>query len=311
MPRAPLLRALLLVLACALAPLSPALAQGEGRVTLGWGTVFANDALGDMADRWQTGAYTVSRVRGPSWGGRLPATFGEILEFRGRGQVIAPVDLTRNRANDRRYAGILSFGVHTHFDLRGWETSVGLDLVATGPQTRVGEFQSAVHDLLGLPEPRVLNRQIPDGVHPTLVAEAGRTYALGPRARLRPFVEVQAGAEDFLRAGGDLILGHYGEGGLLLREQVTGHRYLGVTGTDAPGLSFVLGADVAHVGGSIYLPEGAPRVTLRDTRERVRLGVNWQGERHALFYGVTWLGREFEQQSSGQMVGALNLKLSF
>ena len=43
----------------------PAVAQE--RVTLGWGRLLTNDAIGDGKDRWRTGSYVLSRVRGPSW----------------------------------------------------------------------------------------------------------------------------------------------------------------------------------------------------------------------------------------------------
>lgn len=55
---------------------SPAISQE--RVTLGWGRLLNNDALGDGKDRWRTGSYVLSRVRGPSWTGALPEMPGEI-----------------------------------------------------------------------------------------------------------------------------------------------------------------------------------------------------------------------------------------
>ena len=90
------------VLLCGLA----APASTQERVTLGWGRMFTNDGLGDLEDRWRTGSYTVSRVRGPSWSGELPGRFGEILEFRARAEIIAPENLTVAAPGDRRYAGI-------------------------------------------------------------------------------------------------------------------------------------------------------------------------------------------------------------
>ena len=46
-------------------------AAAQDRVTLGWGRLLTNDLLGDGRDRWRTGSYTLSRVRGPAWGGSL------------------------------------------------------------------------------------------------------------------------------------------------------------------------------------------------------------------------------------------------
>ena len=85
-------------------------AQAEDRVTLGWGRLLTNDALGDGTDRWQTGGYQVSRMRGVSWGGVLPATPGELLEFRASSQIAAPADLVTPKPGDRRYAALLAFG---------------------------------------------------------------------------------------------------------------------------------------------------------------------------------------------------------
>lgn len=284
-------------------------ARAEDRVTLGWGRLFVNDAIGDSRDRWRTGSYSLSRVRGPSWSGALPSQPGELLEFRFRGETIAPASLVSPEADDRRYAGALSFGVHTHFDWQGFETSLGADLVLTGPQTGIGGFQTWIHGVLGLDEPQVLDDQIGNGVHPTVVAEVGRTFTAGP-VRLRPFVEAQAGVESLVRVGGDVIIGSFGEAGLFSREGTTGQRYLTIDGNRSPGLSLVMGADHARVFDSVFLPEGEA-ATLSDTRTRVRFGMNWQGKRASVFYGATWLSREFEEQPEGQVLGALNLNLKF
>lgn len=299
----------MLLAALALLMSLPQAVQAEDRVTLGWGRLFVNDAIGDTRDRWRTGSYSVSRVRAPSWSGALPSRAGDLLEFRFRGETIAPASLVSPASDDRRYAGALSFGLHTHFDLRGFETSVGADLVFTGPQTGIGGFQSWIHGVLGLDEPQVLDDQIGNGVHPTLVAEIGRTFPVG-RVRLRPFVEAQAGAESLVRVGGDVIIGTYGEAGLFSREGTTGQRYLTVDGNRTPGVSLVMGADHAQVFDSAFLPGGGA-ATLSDTRTRVRLGMNWQGKRASVFYGATWLSREFEEQPEGQVLGALNLNLKF
>ena len=181
------------VLALALCVAVPALA--EDRVTLGWGRMFSNDALGDAKDRWRTGGYQVSRVRGYDWHGALPQTPGELLEFRAAAQIVAPEDLVSPPLTDRRYATLLSFGMHTQFDWRGNDVSLGADVVVTGPQTGISNFQAWVHNMLNLPKPRVVDTQIGDGVYPTLVAELGRRLPLGDRVTLRPFVEAQVGVQ--------------------------------------------------------------------------------------------------------------------
>lgn len=283
-------------------------AAAQDRSTLGFGRLFVNDALGDARDRWQTGSYSFSYLRGPTWGGSLTTGFGEVLEFRARGSIIAPEDLADPAPGDRRYAGTVALGLHTHFALGRAEARVGLDLVAIGPQTGLGRFQQWVHDIFALPEPD-LSDQIGNRLMPTLSAEVGRSFALGAAASVRPFIEAQAGAESFVRAGADLTFGQFGEGALMIREPVTGQRYAGIRGTHGRGFTALLGADVARVFDSAYLPDaGTPP---EDIRTRVRAGLHWQGERVDVFYGVTWLSEEFGSQSEGQVVGALRVNVQF
>ncbi len=281
----------------------------EPRQTLGWGRIFDNDALGDQKDRWQTGSYTVSMVRGPSWSGVLPSQFGEILEFRLSVKTIAPSNLASPDHKDRRYAGTLSFGLTTHMDWRGFETSLGAELDVTGPQTGIGGFQTWIHDIMGLAKPNLSN-QIGNAVYPTLLAEVGRSFPIGSNVTLRPFMAAQAGVETYVRAGGDLVIGSFGKGALMLRDGTTGQRYRAVNGDHIPAMSFTLGGDVAKVFDSAYLPSGGAAVA-SDTRTRIRAGVQWQGERASAFYGITYLSPEFDSQSQGQLVGSLNLNLRF
>lgn len=285
-------------------------AVADERVTLGWGRLFTNDALGDGRDRWRTGAYTASRVRGYSWSGDKTARMGDILEFRARGETIAPVNLASPAADDRRYAAMLSFGMHTHFDWKGNEVNLGGDLVFVGPQTGISRFQSFIHNLLNLPKPQVATNELGNAVYPTLVAELGRTIALGDNARIRPFVEAQAGLETFVRVGGDLVIGKLGQDDLMLRDPGTGQRYRAVEGTRDQSLSVVIGGDYAQIFDSNLMP-GGETATLSEGRSRLRAGVHWQGKKASAFYGLSYLGPEFDEQSEGQVVGALNLNLQF
>lgn len=307
-----MIRTLLAALAAlfVMALLPTASVQAQDRVTLGWGRFFDNDAIGDGHDRWRTGAYTVSMLRGTSsWTGILPETPGEILEFRLRAETIAPASLIAPDPSDRRYAGVLTLGLHTHFGWQGNEVSLGADMVVTGPQTGIGRFQSWVHDQLGLEKPQVLGNQIGNGAYPTLVAEIGRTMQMG-RVSLRPFGELRAGAESLVRVGGDVAIGEFGRGDLMLRDPVTGQRYRGITGVHDSSISFVLGADMAHVFDSVYLPADGV-ASLTNHRSRARAGVQWQGQRASAFYGVTYLSPEFDQQKEGQFIGSLNINFSF
>jgi Uncharacterized protein conserved in bacteria (DUF2219) len=295
---------------CALLSLLPAsFAAAQDRVTLGWGRLLTNDLLGDGRDRWRTGSYTLSRVRGPAWGGSLPTGAGQILEFRGMGETIAPADLLVANPDDRRFVGALTFGLHTHFDWNGFDTSLGGNLVITGPQTGASDFQGNVHDLLGLGEPKVYGAQIDDAIYPTAVAEMGKRFAL-PKGELRPFVEAQAGVETFVRAGADLSFGGFTHESLMLRDGPTGQRYRAVSGSRIDGFSMLVGGDVAQVFDSHYFEAGdAAQAT--DRRSRLRAGMHWQGERAEAFYGLTWMGKEFTTQPESQVTGSVNLRLQF
>lgn len=285
--------------------------NAEARERLGHGWLVTNDILGDSHDRWQAGSFASSRVWGPAWQGHLPRGFGEILELRFGGQIVAPENIARPARGDRPFAGLLSLGLHTHFSRGATRFALGGDVVVTGPQTGLDDFQGLVHDVLGGNEMsrRVRRQQVSNDVNPTLVGEAGHLVTLGGM-RLRPFVEGRWGVETLLRAGVDVTVGPLGSRGLMVRDVVSGHLYEAVPDR-MPGASFVFGADTAHVLDSDLLRAGRG-FDLTDARNRVRAGVNWQGERGAsLFYGLTWLGEEFEAQREGQVVGSVRLRLNF
>ncbi len=294
----------------ALALAAPADAQSfDGKRHLGYGTQFNNDTLADGRDRWQTGSYVVSAVRGNEWTGDLPLRMGEIVEYRLRGSLAAPESLTRPQPGDRRYAATLSFGVHSHFQSSWAEHSVGVDLVATGPMAGIGGIQSLIHDLLSGPSPAAAQaNQIGNAVYPTATFEMGRTYSLGSSVTLRPFVETIVGVEVLARAGADVNIGSVWQGDLSVRDVITGHRYDGVRGKGT-GFGLTVGGDFAAVASSAYFPAGGPAA--QETRSRARAGLTYQGKRFGGFTGITYLSPEFKGQRSGQLVGTLRVNLSF
>ncbi|WP_169798705.1 lipid A-modifier LpxR family protein [Falsihalocynthiibacter arcticus] len=75
-------------------------------------------------------------------------------------------------------------------------------------------------------------------------------------------------------------------------------------------MSFLVGGDIAFVESSQYLPS-QDGITLNQNRVRARAGVQWQGESHPVFYGLTYLGKEFDEQSEGQVVGSVALRRRF
>ena len=126
---------------------------------------------------------------------------------------------------------------------------------------------------------------------------------------LRVFSEARAGDESFLRAGFDWQFGARETGALWVRDEITGHRVVGISGTSKPGMWFTLGADIAHVWDSVYLP--SDEIEMTGTRVRARAGVNLRRGDSGLFYGLTWLSKEFETQSEGQVLGTLRMRMSF
>lgn len=281
------------------------------RQKIGYGRLITNDLIGDGHDRWRTGALVSSHIRGYDWNGSLPEGFGNLIEYRWRAEIMAPSNLTTVKPGDRPYAGTVAVGAFTHWSKFGFDLSLGGEIVAIGPQTGLDWLQTQVHKMAGItpPSDAVLAAQVPNQILLNAEFEVGRDVALGDSAMLRPFVSGAVGPEDMVRAGFDVVIGQVGRSELLLRDPVSGHRYRAIR--SAPqGYSFVLGADIAKVFDSIYLPASSG-LTLTDNRPRARAGVFWQGEKSSVFYGLTWLGREFETQTESQVIGAIRLNLHF
>jgi len=304
-----MIRILMLCLAAHLVAVMPAGAE-EKRQTLGFGRLFSNDALGDGRDRWRTGAYTVSLLRGPKWDGDLPDRPLEIIEFQARADILAPASLSRPAPGDRPYAGNLSFTGHTHWRQRETDVTVGAGVTLTGPMTGVSELQRLIHEFMGIAPPTgALNSQIGNRVSPRITAEAARRIPLAPGATLRPFLQAETGAETLARVGGEILVGAIWSDSLLLRDMATGQLYTGVRG-ESTGLGLVLGADIARVADSIWLPSSRG-LTLTEYRSRARAGLRWQGQKTSIFYGVTYLGPEFVGQTQGQFVGSMTFDIRF
>ena len=286
---------------------APVVAEPQGkRSGLGTARLFTNDALGDGRDRWKSGSYQVSHFRGGVWTGDLAARPGEILEYRIRTDIVAPRNLKSPEAGDRRYAGVLSFGLHTPFEVSGWELSAGTDLVLTGPQTGIGEFQDTIHDWIGAAKPDLSN-QIENGIYPTAVLSAARSLSFGD-AVVRPFAELQAGYESFARVGVDMVVGSFGTNALLSRDATTGTLMRADHSQDR-GFSVLIGADYSSVSDSVLLPSDDGYVL--EDRTRVRLGAQYKGDLHRFYYGLTWLSEEFEAQPGSQVVGSVTVDFAF
>ncbi|MEX0312239.1 MAG: lipid A-modifier LpxR family protein [Tateyamaria sp.] len=306
-----MLRSLVAALCVALCAAPLAEAQ-EDRKRLGYGRLITNDFFGDGEDRWRTGGFQSSRVWGPTWEGAAPSGFGQLVELRLAAEIIAPDDIRNFDPADRAYAGVLSFGLHTHVQRGPMEYAFGGDIVFVGPQTQLDEFQDAFHDTFNIvrPSDAVRDAQLGNDIIPSLAFEAGRRFDVSDTTSIRPFVEARAGVESLVRAGFDVTYGGLGRGELLVRDSVSGQRYRAVEG-DWTGVSAVFGADIAHVADTKLLPDDRLAVA-EETRERVRAGIMWRSETGITgFYGLTYLGEEFEGQNEGQLVGAIRWRVPF
>lgn len=284
----------------------------EERQYIGHGRLITNDVLGDGYDRWRTGSVALSYVWGPEWQGQRPDAFGQMLELRFNAEILGPENLATPAVGDRPYAQAFTMGLHSHFMAGAAEVALGADVTVTGPQLGFDDVQEALHDVMGGrdPSPATKAGQIGNDVHAAAVMEVGRTYRVGPGTGLRPFVEARLGGESMVRAGADVMFGGLGQGGLMLREPVTGHLYKAVD-DQTHGLTFVLGGDLAYVADSVFLPSNRG-YRLTDTRNRLRAGVHWESAKGSkLFYGVTWLDKEFKAQREAQVVGSVRLDLKF
>lgn len=284
--------------------------QTLDRQTLGFGRLLTNDFFGDGRDRWRSHSYSYSIVRGPTWTGRAPSGFGEVLEFRFRNEILSPSSLGNIGNEDRPYVGLLSLGVHTHLSRGPYDIRLGADAVAVGPQTGVGTNQEWLHEQISAPAPAVIETQLPDALYLDLSAEVSRQDRVSDRVSIRYFADAQVGTEDLVRVGLDLIVGSIVHDDLLIRDVVSGHLY---RGTQAPGggIAFVLGADAAHVWDSAWLPADRG-VEAMDTRYRLRGGMHWQlANDISFFYGLTYLSEEFVDQDEGQLTGSLKLNFNF
>ncbi len=289
---------------------APTPGQEAPRRRVGVVRFFTNDQIGDGQDRWRTGSYQVSFIQARNWSDRLGEHFGDVAETRLRSEIIAPATLTMAPPLDRPYAGVLSVGRHFWWRRGALDLRLGGDLVLIGPASGMSAFQGFVHNIAGLPRPTVHASQLGNALYPTVSVAATREIRLGRRAMFSPFVEAEAGVETYARIGFDLAFGRIGDGVVRPRDVVSGQRNSGTGPMRGTGWSFTLGGDIARVVSSAYLPAG--RGTAPEPwRSRLRLGVAYGGQRHGFFYGLTWLGREFVGQPSGQVVGTLSLALDF
>jgi len=284
--------------------------QAAEKKMLGYTRILNNDVIGDARDRWRTGSYQISAFRGEPWTGARPQSFGDLIEFRLRGEIIAPANIVSPAVGDRLYAGTYAFGVHSYSENNGREINLGVGVAVVGPQTGLADLQAKIHDLVGVAPPAAAGFEVGNSMRPTAYAEVGQNKTLAGNSRVRPFVELQAGLETLARIGVDFTIGGYGKNDLLIRDVVTGQRMPGIMHGSDKGISLIVGADVAYVADSIYLPRDLG-YQLSDVRLRARAGVNYEVAKGAVFYGVSYLSEEFRGQPNGQVVGSFTWRRNF
>ncbi|WP_193222040.1 lipid A-modifier LpxR family protein [Amylibacter sp. SFDW26] len=307
----------ILAAAYALSPFSFAHAEGvfkskpAGEKKLQISSVFTNDFLGDGDDRWRTGSLDVSATFGGGDLRELPEKAWERYQLRFRGEIISPSNISTPSATDRQYAGVLGLGLFTHFQKNSYDVYYGGELVFVGENTGIGALQRNFHEELDIlpPSAAVLNNQIPNATYPTVHGGLSKSFR-SERRLIRPFAEVQAGVESFARVGMDIVLGGALIDDFLLRDSVSGQLVSHSKADDSKGFGFLMGADAAYVVDSNYLPNSGT-LAFENLRPRARAGVVYQQEKFGLFYGISWLGKEFEAQRSSQVVGSLNINVSF
>lgn len=284
-------------------------ARAEGREFVGTSSLFTNDFIGDGGDRWRTGSFTYSHLRGYGAYDGQNSGFGDIIEYRLRTDIFAPAGGSAF-PGDRPYATAVSLGVNTHFAQGDLLYTLGLEATAIGPQTGLSAIQEDFHERFSLPQPPFRGQELGDQWVLGTAAEMAHRSLIGDTLSLRSFAALAAGTETLARVGFDMRLAPYGHSDLMLRDVVTGQLH-NATEDHGTGWAFTAGADVAYVSESLFLPES--RVAgIENLRLRARAGVEYKFARDAsVFYGATYLSPEFVGQSEGQVVGSLRLNFNF
>ena len=300
-------------------PTDPAIAYGTptgGVETLGVVTVFGNDwygiPFGDRYDRWRTGHVRLSVLRGERWNDALPAQPFELMEYRIRGEIIAPDNLATPAAGDRLYAPSWWLGATTHFGWSGYDVSTGADVVIVGPQTGIKPIHSEIHQFFGNNPINLSSAdQLSNGIYLDAHAEVARGIALS-FGEVRPFVELRAGAETLARVGVDVTIGTLGRDGLRLRDQVSGQRVAAVNGFPERGWLVVPAGGGHGLCRILRLPAGKPGPRPRRAAAPGPCGRQFRPRRQQFLLRPSATCRRNSKASpKGQVVGTLSFDLRF
>ncbi|MGB0659951.1 MAG: lipid A-modifier LpxR family protein [Mangrovicoccus sp.] len=281
---------------------------------LGVAWVFTDDLMADpddgwveRRDRWRTASGQISWF----WGQGDDAFPGvwQNWELMLGGELITPASLKNPRPDDRPLAGLLysELAYHVHSNDNYMRLAAGL--AASGSQTGWDELVVKIHQDRYDPTDAVLEDQIGNQEWLSFRGEFARNLSLNGALLLRPFGILQTGLENLVRAGVDMLIGPNGVPMTLTRNDTTG--FLIWPGKDAPvGWTGLVGGDVSFVMESDLLPEHRGYETT-DFRPRLRAGAVYQGASWRGFYGITWMGEEFEAQPESQLVGSIQIGYRF
>lgn len=268
---------------------------------LAFSRLLTNDYIGDRKDRWRTFAYAISVLK--------PLKNGGISEVRFRAEIIAGsrLKLAPGQDQDRRMAGIFGFGAYHSNRIGDGDYRIGVELTTVGPQTGLVKLQEHVHEFIGQDGPSAHSQelQISDKTFLSLSGEIGRSFTTG-RAEIRPWVGAEGGPEALTRVGIDLIWGH-AAGNFGIRDELTGWRIPVIQSPNVLGKSFITGFDIAYIENSSYIKKD----DLMQNRFRFRTGglLDFYGGR--IFYGATYLSKEFKDQPDAQVIGSISFGMHF
>ncbi|MEM6661107.1 MAG: lipid A-modifier LpxR family protein [Pseudomonadota bacterium] len=291
-----------------------------------------NDHLGDGADRWKTGGLTQSFVFPQSMLSEEPwfDHHAAAVELQVRGLLITPDNTSAVGSGDRPYAQYLALGGY----LRLWgqpdylgagfttqtEDRLGIELGYQGEPLPLFEIADAFHRVGNMPTTTRTDANTLDGEFLANV-EARRTLRmhgqLGPHdLNVAPFAQVSAGMrENSARVGTDIILG-------TSLEARTWNYDTGI-GALIPGgakyregihWAMWIGGDIGYVASDAFLDGGfsgnGPSVSRTPVTARARAGLIYDYEDVSFSFSLNWLSAEFETQSEGQMIGALQVEFA-
>ncbi|MDH3665971.1 MAG: lipid A deacylase LpxR family protein [Paracoccaceae bacterium] len=303
-------------------------------------TLVWNDGLGDGQDRWKTGGLSQSVILPESSLGSVHWIDDQAsaLEVTLRALLMTPDNTAAAVADgdDRAFAQYAGAGVFLRtfsqpatapgdFGIQGLliqtDDRVGIELGWQGDPLPLFEIQEAFHGMTGAGGGRG-NPANSIGGEPLVNLEARRTWRLlaegpGRDVEFAPFLQTSLGMrENSLRVGGDFFVGSALEGRIWGSDPATGAAFSQAS-MPRPGTNWTLfaGGDLGYIASDAFLDGGVtadgPSVERRDLVGRARAGILVEHGRVGLGFSLNWLGREFESQPEGQLVGALQVRVRF